>query len=122
VSAIVTWELFKVLLADPLYQVSPAITLVSYPIFGFALIVRRGSTIGQTPLMWLCSGAMVVIWWAVTMTWYGAGFRSPQYLAAGVVTVIFDLAIAWIVSGRGRLFPRAPLAPRAEPARDVAVA
>jgi hypothetical protein len=105
----VTWELLKELLGDPLYQASPALAMLSYPIFGAALMFRRRSAIGQSVTMWANFTAMTVCWFIASAIWFGGGFRSWQYLGAGVVAALGGAVMTYLVSSRSELFPRGPV-------------
>lgn len=122
IASSVTWEFFKFIMDDPLYQASPAVTMVSYPLMGAALLFRRRSSIGQNVTMWASFTAMTVCWSVVTAIWYGAGFRSWQYLAAGAVAALGGLVMMYLVSERSHFFTRIPLgaAPRGSAAATPA--
>ena len=81
---VIIWEYMKVVWDDPLYQAVPAITLFLLPVATTALLLRRRSAVAQSPLIYGCFAAMVVLWWAVTAGYYGGGFASWQYLLTGV--------------------------------------
>ena len=108
IAASVAWELLKQILDDPLYQGSVAPTMVSYVAFGFALMLRRRSTIGQNTTMWWSFTGMCVFWFLTVGTWYGEGFRSWQYLATGGVAIAGGIAMTYLVSDRSRLFEKQP--------------
>jgi uncharacterized membrane protein len=109
IGATVTWEYFKYVMGDPLYQASPTITLISYPLLGAALMLRRRSTIGQNVTMWWTFTAMTVGWQATLWIWYGPEFRSWQMIAGGIVATIGGLAMTYLVSDRSTWFTRRPL-------------
>jgi hypothetical protein len=118
IAASVTWELLKHIIDDPLYQASVAPTMVSYVVFGFALMLRRRSTIGQNTTMWWSFTGMCAFWFLTVGLWYGEGFRSWQYLATGALVIAGGLAMTYLVSDRSAVFPRRPPRPRARPAPE----
>jgi hypothetical protein len=89
---IVTWELLKTVYDDPLYQQSPALTLVTYPLFAGALMIRRRSALGQSVRMWQGACGITLFWWITTVAFFGDGFDSWQYVAAGVFALTCDVA------------------------------
>jgi hypothetical protein len=99
-----TWELLKTFGGDPLYQASPALTMVSYPLLGAALLLRRKSPLGQSTLMWSTFTGMTVFWFITAGVFFGEPFRSWQYLGAGTVVAVGGIVMTYLVSGRSRLF------------------
>ncbi len=97
VFASVGWEWIKSALEDPLYQLSTPLTIVAYPVFGFALAVRRRSTVGQNLTMWLTFVCMAALWFATTAIWFGDPWRTWQHLAIGVLSVGGGLGMAYLV-------------------------
>jgi hypothetical protein len=85
---VIVWEYMKIVWDDPLYQAVPAITLFLLPVATTALLLRRQSAVAQSPIIYGCFAAMVVLWWAVTASYYGGGFASWQYLLAGVTAFV----------------------------------
>ena len=114
IGASVTWEYFKYVMADPLYQTSPTVTLISYPLLGAALMLRRRSTIGQNVTMWWTFTAMTMAWQATLWIWYGPAFRSWQMVAGGIVAIVGGLAMTYLVSDRSTWFSRRPLVASAD--------
>jgi hypothetical protein len=110
----VAWEYFKYVMGDPLYQASPTVTLISYPAFGAALMLRRRSTIGQSVTMWWTFTAMSVAWQATLWTWYGPAFRSWQMIAGGIVAIAGGLAMTYLASDRSTWFTRRPIVASAD--------
>jgi len=82
---VLAWEYQKTIWDDPLYQAVAATTLYVIPLAVVPLVLRRRSAIAQSPLIYGCFAAMVVLWWAVTVGGYGEPFRTWQYVASGVV-------------------------------------
>jgi len=104
---IVGWEFFKRLVDDPLYQAAAALTLFVLPIAGIAQMMRRRSVAGQTVAVWGGFTAMVPFWWAVTVYYYGDGFRSWQYVSLGAVAFVMFLGVTVFVA-RARSAARVP--------------
>ncbi len=98
VAFVILWEYMKVVWDDPLYQAAPAITLFLLPVATTALLLRRQSAVAQSPIIYGCFAAMVVLWWAVTAGYYGYGFRSWQYLVTGVATFAMLVGVTIVVA------------------------
>jgi hypothetical protein len=111
VAFVVVWEYMKVVWNDPLYQAAPAITLFLLPMATTALLLRRRSAVAQSPLIYGCFAAMVVLWWGVTAGYYGGGFASWQYLLTGVVAFVMlvgvTVAVARMRTAAEKLAPAA---------------
>jgi hypothetical protein len=104
-----TWELFKYIVNDPLYQFSPLLTLISYPFFGAALMLKRHSAFGQNVIMWGAYTAMAVVWMITTGLWYGEPFRTWQYFSGGAVAIVGGAIMTYLVSSRSPLENRTPV-------------
>lgn len=105
VFATAAWEWFKYAMGDPLYLASAAPTMLSYPVFGAALMMRRQSKAGQNTTMYVAFTGMTVFWFGTTHLWYGQAFRSWQFVACGVLAALGGLVMAYLVSGRSTLLP-----------------
>ncbi|WP_067671558.1 hypothetical protein [Nocardia miyunensis] len=92
---VVCWEYLKTVWDDPLYQALAAVTLYLIPLAVVPLVLRRRSAIAQSPVIYGCFAAMVVLWWAVTAGAYGPAFRTWQYLLLGVAAFVALSALAW---------------------------
>lgn len=92
-----TWELFKYLSTDPLYQFGPLLTQIAYPLFGLAMLLRRRSALGQNVTMWAAFTGMTVVWNITTAIWYGPAFRAVPYLLGGAVAVTGGLLMTYAV-------------------------
>lgn len=79
------WEYLQTVFDDPLYQALAATTMYVIPLAVVPLVLRRGSAVAQSPVVYGCFATMVILWWAVTAGAYGDAFRTWQYLACGVV-------------------------------------
>lgn len=95
---IVAWEYLKAVMNDPLYQASPALTMLALPITGAALMIRRRSAVGQTVTIWAAFTVMAVCWWTTTIVFYEGFFREWQYVVVGVATVIGGAAMTAVVA------------------------
>jgi hypothetical protein len=102
-----TWELFKYIVNDPLYQFSPLLTQISYPFFGAAMLLRRRSAMGQNVIMWGGYSVMAVVWVVTTGLWYGPAFRTWQYFGGGAVAILGGVVMTYLVSSRSPLAARA---------------
>ena len=103
VATVVLWEYLKQMWGDPLYQAAPAITLFVLPLATAAVLMRRQSAVAQTPLIYGCFAAMVVLWWGVTALFYGPFFASAQYLAMGVGAFVLLVAVTIAVTRMRRV-------------------
>jgi hypothetical protein len=95
---IVAWEYLKAVMDDPLYQASPALTMLALPLTGAALMVRRRSVVGQTVTIWAAFTVMATCWWTTTIWFYEGFFRSWQYIVVGVATVLGGAALTYVVA------------------------
>ena len=112
----IAWEYLKAVMQDPLYQASPALTLLALPLAGAALMIRRRSVVGQTVVIWGSFTVLSVLWWATTVAFYTSFFRSWEYIAAGVFTVASCASLTAVVARlRPREAARAETAMVAEP-------
>lgn len=94
---VLVWEYQKTIWDDPLYQAVAATTLYVIPLAVVPLVLRRRSAVAQSPVIYGCFAAMVVLWWAVTVGGYGEPFRTWQYVGSGIVAFIALTAVAvWI--------------------------
>lgn len=108
-ASIATWELFKSIVNDPLYQFSPLLTLISYSFMGAALMIKRRSALGQNTIMWGAYTAMCVIWPITTGVFYGPPFRTWQYFAGAAVAIVGGVVMTWLVSKRSPMFNQEPI-------------
>ena len=97
VTSVVTWEFLKTGFTDPLYQASPVITQVSYPVFGLMMLVGRRSAIGQTARMWWGFTGMCVAFVPTSVIFFGPYFQTWQYIASGVVAIVGGIVMALVV-------------------------
>jgi len=115
----IAWEFLKAVMGDPLYQASPALTLLSLPIAGAALMIRRRSVAGQSVVIWASFTVLSVFWWATTVAFYPSFFRSWEYISAGVFTIGASGALTVVVAKRKT---RETAATQAVSARPVGIA
>jgi hypothetical protein len=106
IGATITWEYFKYVMADPLYQFSTTPTVISYSLLGAAMMFRRRSTIGQNVTMWWTFTAMTVFWYLTAWSFYGPSQRSWQCFAAGTFAIVGGLVMTYAVSGHQSWFTR----------------
>ena len=96
----IAWEYLKAVMGDPLYQSSPALTLLSLPLAGAALMIRRRSFAGQSAVIWGAFTVLAAFWWATTVAFYTPFFRSWEYIAAGAFTVAACATLTVLVARR----------------------
>jgi hypothetical protein len=108
-SAILSWEYLRSILSDPLYQAGGALTMLAFPVTAAVLVIRRRSVVGQTVLIWAAFTCMAVAWWATVLAFYGPDFRSWQFIAVGVATILgggMMTVLVWrqrtVAAGAGR--------------------
>ena len=100
-------EYFKLAFGDPLFQLDPTLTMLVYPVFGAAMVVRRKSTRGQSATMWWTFTAMTAIFHATTYLWFSPPFQSWYYVTAAVVATLGGAVMACVISlPDSRLFPK----------------
>ncbi|MFJ9390496.1 hypothetical protein ACIRON_16850 [Nocardioides sp. NPDC101246] len=91
------WEYQKTIWDDPLYQALASTTMYVIPLFVVPLVLRRGSAVAQSPIIYGCFAGMVILWTAVTAGAYGDAFRTWQYLASAVAAFVsLTATAAWI--------------------------
>jgi hypothetical protein len=91
-------------LADPLWLFSFGWTVWFCTPFVIPMMLRRGTSQGQTLAMWVPFILMAVTFWIAVWP-LDPFFRSPQWLALGAVTVAWALAIIYVM----RKLPSQPL-------------
>jgi hypothetical protein len=95
VSAVVIWNAVKYGLGDvsapgndDIYAFAFGLTIAIYPPLGIALMLRRGSAVGQSVGMWLAFCTVPIGWFAATTLYYGPMFRTWQWIALGVFSTL----------------------------------
>lgn len=115
------WLVLKQAIADPLFQVTFALTVAMFPPFGMALLFRRGSARGQTTTMWAGFTVAPAGWFAATIVAFGPAFRSWQWISLAAVTVTWGTATTLLIAraGRDARTGAAPPVVEVGPAADV---
>lgn len=91
------WLLVKNTLSDDLYIVSFFVAIAWYPPFGTALLLRRKSRQGQTPLMWASFTAMGLFSFLASWFFFGPVFQSWLWLGFWTATLGWSLVTTWMV-------------------------
>ena len=99
------WYAIKAVLADELWFFSFGLTVWYCLPFVIPLMLKRGSSIGQNTTMWWAYIGMAITWWAAVYP-LDPFFQSAPWLALGVLTVGWALAVIYTV----RKIPAQPLA------------
>lgn len=100
VFAIVTHEFFKSAFGDPLFQLDPTLTMLAYPALGAALLLRRGSSRGQSATMWWTFTVMTAGFHLITYIWFGPAFQTPYYVAAAAAATLGGVAMTAVVASQ----------------------
>ncbi|MGH7960498.1 MAG: hypothetical protein ACRERD_01575 [Candidatus Binatia bacterium] len=93
----VFWLLVKSALSDDLYILSFFVAIAWYPPLGTALVLRRKSRQGQTPLMWTSFTAMGMFSFLASWFFFGPVFQSWLWLAFWAATLGWSLVTTWMV-------------------------
>jgi hypothetical protein len=125
--ALVAWSFVKHLIGDPLYIDYFHIANLAGPIFAAALLLRRGSRAGQTPLIWGAYAVMEACWFLAVALWFGSDFRSFEHISVYVLGVGLAAGMCYVVSRMPAYVPadhERPAGPvgRAAPRERVATA
>lgn len=100
------WWSVKSVLDDELFLFAFGFTAFWCAPFGMGLMLRRGSTLGNSARMWAGYTAIPVFYWLATMLYLPDAFRSPPWIALGAISTLCGLANLWLVrrlpSPRGR--------------------
>jgi hypothetical protein len=114
------WWMVKAAFDDDLYLIAFGLTVVVYPPFAIALTLRRRSTRGQSPLMWVGFVVLSIGWFSLTPIYFGPTFHSWQWLTIGAFSVFGGLAGLWLtlagaqyglLDGTDSISDRAPRTP-----------
>jgi hypothetical protein len=92
------WLMLKDVMSDDLFQVSFALTAACYPGLGLALLLRRRSRRGQTVRQWIGFTTAVGFWFIATLVAYGPSFRSWQWIALALTTVVWGSTTTVLVA------------------------
>jgi len=126
IAAAVTWSFVKSQLHDDLYVSYFHLANMAGPLFAAALLIRRRSRAGTTPLIWGAYTVMVASWFLACALWFGTPFDSAMFVlfyavctvAAGAMTVAvsrlppYSPPVAHERAGPGSEPLSAPAAPR----------
>ncbi|MBM4384749.1 MAG: hypothetical protein FJ091_15460 [Deltaproteobacteria bacterium] len=80
------FELVKEWIGDPLYINYFHLANLIGPPFAAAMVVRRGTRAGTSPLIWGAYTAMVASWFTATALWFGDAFTTPGHFALYAVS------------------------------------
>lgn len=95
---VVIWTLLKSVLDDDLYIIAFGLTVVVYPLFGIPMLLNPERVRGQTPIMWIGFLGLAIGYFLATTLYFGDAFRSPAWIAAGLVSVAGGLTGLALVS------------------------
>jgi hypothetical protein len=88
---VLIFALVRSVLDDPLFVLTPGITLVAYGPAGTGLLLHRRSRRGQSAAMWWSYVAMVLLYFSTTALYYSGPFRSALWLGVGATSVAWGL-------------------------------
>lgn len=97
VSGFVIWSMVKAVIVDDLYFIAFGLTVAVYPPFAIAMMLRRGSTAGQSVPMWCGFCGLAIGLSAMTTTYFGPSFHSWQWISMSVFSILGGLAGLWLV-------------------------
>jgi hypothetical protein len=83
---VVGFELVKEWIGDPLYINYFHLANLIGPPFAAAMVVRRGTCAGTSPLIWGAYTVMVASWFTATALWFGDAFTTPGHFALYVIS------------------------------------
>lgn len=96
VSGVIVWQYLKIVMNDPLYLASPSVTMFFYALFGAALYLRRGSSAGQSPLMWCSFTTFTLVWWGTTILYFPPGYSAWPHVAIGVISFAVGCVMSYL--------------------------
>jgi hypothetical protein len=96
--AIVWWSLVRHVLNDPLWIIYFDFANFVGPFFGAALVLRRKTRAGQTPMIWWCYAAMSACWYIAQGFWFGPSFQSDEYSFLAAFCVVAAAGLAYVLS------------------------
>lgn len=102
--SVVIWSVVKQSLSDPLYIVAFGLTVVVYPLSAIPMMLRRGSSKGQSDLMWFGYMGLATGYFAATVLYFGESFRAWAWIGLGMISIAGGI-IGWALSRhlRGRV-------------------
>ncbi len=93
----VSWYAVKTMLADELWFFSFGWTIWFCLPFTIPMMLKRGSTVGQSPTMWVAYIVMALCWWAALWP-LDPFFRSVAWIALGGVIVLWAGVIIYFIN------------------------
>lgn len=111
VFTMVVWEFVKGLIGDELYVTYFHLANLAGPPFMAALMLRRRSAAGTTPLIWFTYAAMEACWFVACALWYGGPFASPSYVTIYVLATLAAVAMGVAVRRTLETGTTVPVAP-----------
>jgi hypothetical protein len=73
---------------DDLFMFSFGATVLFYPPFTIAMMLRRRSSRGQTVLMWVGFGGIGVGYFGASIAYFGPAFRGWEWVTMAIVSVL----------------------------------
>ena len=95
--SVVIWSVIKASLNDPLYVVAFGLTVVVYPAAVIPMMLRRGSSKGQSSVMWFGYMGLATGYFTATTLYFGDAFRSWPWVGLGLIS-IFGGMVGWTLS------------------------
>jgi len=95
--AAVTWAFLRAQLDDPLFILYFHLANMAGPPFYAAQLIRRRSTRGTNPLIWLAYTVMVASWFLACTLWFGPPFASALFVAFYAVCTAGAAVLAVVV-------------------------
>ncbi len=92
----VAWWSVKSVLQDELFLFAFGFTAFWCAPFGMALMLKRRSRLGNSPKMWMGYTAIPLFYWLATVIYLPDAFRSPVWIALGVVSICWGVANAYL--------------------------
>jgi hypothetical protein len=83
---VIGFELVKAWIGDPLYINYFHLANLIGPPFAAAMVARRGTRAGTSPLIWGAYTVMVASWFTATALWFGDAFTTPGHFALYVIS------------------------------------
>lgn len=101
---VMTWSLIRSALSDDLYIIYFHVANMAGPPLAAAMLIRRGSRAGTTPLIWYAYTLMVASWFLACALWFGPPFASPGHLLFYAVCTLSAAGMS-VAVGRMRTRP-----------------
>lgn len=100
-TAVVVWGAVKSTMDDPLYIGAFGLTVVIYPLAAIPMMLRRGSSKGQSSTMWFGYMGLAIGYFSATALFFGSDFRTWTWIGLGLVAISAG-AVGWRLSLRLR--------------------